>query len=165
MSDVEVILLPRRVVHRVREEAHRLGLGFDEYVVEMLSRSLDPRDRALEYIEAAASLLEQARRELEKGDVRQAAEKLWGAAALSVKAYAYWREGKRLASHGELWRYTSILRKELGKWVYTAWNAGQAMHVCFYEGWCTEEHVEDALDHIGRLVRAVSEKIKGEAGK
>ncbi len=48
-----------------------------------------------------------------KGDVQQAAEKLWGAAALAVKAYASWREGKRLASHRELWEYSKKLINEL----------------------------------------------------
>ena len=37
-----------------------------------------------------------------------------------MKAYAYWREGKRLASHGELWRYVDVLTEELGGWVHDA---------------------------------------------
>lgn len=40
-------------------------------------------------METALDLLEEAREELGKGNVRQAAEKLWGAAALAVKAHAY----------------------------------------------------------------------------
>lgn len=39
-------------------------------------------------------LLEQARRELEKGDIRHAAEKTCVASALAVKAYAF---GKRIS--------------------------------------------------------------------
>ena len=51
---------------------------------------------------AAEDLLGEPREELSKSNIRQVAEKLWSAAALAVKAYAYWREGKRLSNHGEL---------------------------------------------------------------
>ena len=64
---------------------------------------LIPRERARGHVEAAEELLEQAREELGRGDGGQAAEKLLGAAALAVKAYAYWRESRRLVSHRGLW--------------------------------------------------------------
>jgi len=41
---------------------------------------------------------------------------VWGAAALAVKAYALWREGRRLAGHRELWEYKSIVADEVGGW-------------------------------------------------
>lgn len=51
-------------------------------------------------------LLKDAKEESGKGDVCQAAEKTWGAVALAIKAYAAWyKDKKRLASHGELWEY------------------------------------------------------------
>jgi hypothetical protein len=66
--------------------------------------------------------------------VRQAAERVWGVVALAVKAYAYWRDGRRLISHGELWEYMRRMAKEMGSWVRDAWNAGNTMNICFYEG-------------------------------
>lgn len=45
-------------------------------------------------------LIGRAREELAKGNIRQAAENVWGAAALAVKAYAAWKEGRRLVSLG-----------------------------------------------------------------
>ncbi|RLG85451.1 MAG: hypothetical protein DRO39_05560 [Thermoprotei archaeon] len=158
----EAILLPRRVVRRLREAAERQGMSLEEYLLEVLSQGLDPRDRAREYAEAAEELLERAREELRKGDVRQAAEKAWGAAALVVKAYALWREGRRLSSHGELWEYSRKLMDELGGWVSDAWAQASAMHVCFYEGWCTDRHVEEALKRIERLVKSVEERVRAE---
>lgn len=155
------ITLPRSVVERIRQEARRLGVSLEEYVVEALLRDFDPRDRALEYLETAKTLLEKAREEFGRGDLRQAAEKLWGACALTIKAYAEWREGRRLTSHGELWRYKDIVADELGSWVRDSWNAGSAMHTCFYEGWCTGRDVENALKHIERLVREVEARLKG----
>ncbi len=152
----EAITVRGRLARRVREEAEKQGMTPEEYLVELLASGLDPRDRARDYIEAAMELLEQAREELGRGDVRQAAEKLWGAAALAVKAYAYWREGRRLTSHRELWEYKRRLEDELGKWVYDAWMAANGMHTCFYEAWCSRRDVEEAMKRIRRLVEAVA---------
>ena len=155
-----IISIPRRIAERARREAEKLGLGLEEYVIELLTQDLDPRDRAIEYIEAAKELLEEARGELEKDNVRQAAEKTWGAAALTVKAYACWRESKRLTSHGELWRYARKVAEELGKWIDHAWNEANAMHICFYEGWCQKEQVEAALEQAEKLIKEIETRIK-----
>ncbi len=152
----EVIVLRGQLARRVREKAEKQGISVDEYVVELLSQGLDPRDRAREYVEAAKDLLEEAREELGRGNVRQAAEKLWGAAALAIKAYAYLREGRRLTSHGELWEYKRKLEDELGEWVHDSWASATEMHVCFYEGWCVEKDVENAYKRIERLVKEIS---------
>ena len=157
-----VLKLPPSLVKRLREKAESRGLSFEEYVLELLSSDLDPRERAREYIEAAMDLLKQAREELEKGGIRQAAEKLWGATALAVKAYAWWREGKRLASHGELWECMRRMAREIGKWIRDAFYAGHAMHTCFYEGWCNEEDVGEAFERIERLVRVVKDTVTTE---
>ena len=156
----QVIVVRGRTAERVREEAEKLGLSVEEYVIELLSQGLDPKDKAVEYVEAAEELLNEAREELRMGDARQAAEKLWVAGALAVKAYAYWRNGKRLSSHGELWEYKRKLVKELGKWASNAWAQANTMHTCFYEKWCAREDVEDALEQVEKLVREVASRIK-----
>ncbi len=155
-----VIVIRGRLAKRVREEAEKLGISVDEYLVELLSHGLGPRDKAMEYIEAAKELLVKAREELSKGNLRQAAEKLWSATALVVKVYAYWKDGKRLTSHGDLWEYKRKLEEELGEWVSDAWNAGNTMHICFYEGWCTEKDISTAYKRIEKLVKEVSSQIK-----
>ncbi len=155
-----VIAVTERVARRIREEARKLGISVEEYILELVTQGLDPRDRALEYVEVAKELLEQAREELRKGDVRQAAEKVWGAAALAVKAYASWREGRRLASHRELWEYLDKIAAELGGWVIHAWHDANAMHTCFYEGWCTVRSVEAALEQVGEFIKEVSIRVK-----
>ncbi len=151
--------LPRFILEKARREAEKLGMSIEEYLLEVMSRDLDPREKSREFIEAAKKLLDAAVKELRKGDVRQAAEKTWGAAALSVKAYAYWREGRRLASHGELWEYVEVIARELGDWVRNSWNEATAMHVCFYEGWCQEKQVEAAVKQVEKLVNGVMKKI------
>jgi hypothetical protein len=154
------VVLRGRIAGRVREEAEKLGLSVEEYLVELVSQNLDPEERALQYIEAAEDLLVEAREELDKGNVRQAAEKLWGAATLAIKAYAYWKEGRRLTSHGELWEYMRRLEEELGEWVHDAWMNATAMHVCFYEGWCTGKDISIASKRIEKLVKEVASIVK-----
>jgi len=154
------ITVPKRVAKRIREEARRLGVTSEEYLIELITQGLDPKDRAVEYIESAKELLQQSREELEGGNVRQAAEKAWCAAALAVKAYAEWREGRKLASHGELWEYKRIMQKEVGEWVHNAWMNATGMHICFYEGWCARKDVENAYKRIEKLVKEIASKIK-----
>ena len=149
----QVIIVRGWLAQRVREEAEKLGVSVEEYLVELLSQNLDPEGRVVEYIGAAEDLLREAREGLSKGNVRQAAEKLWGAAALVIKAYAYWKDGRRLSSHGELWEYKRKLEDEIGEWVGDAWMHANGMHTCFYEGWCTSREVESAIKKIERLVR------------
>ena len=160
-AEEPVIIVRGRVAKRVREEAKKLGISVDEYFIDLITQGLDPKDRALEYAESAEELLTEAEEELKKGNVRQAAEKVWRAAALAVKAYAYWKEGKRLASHGDLWEYKRRLAEELGKWVHNSWASATEMHVCFYEGWCDREEVENDLEQVRRLVKEVINRIRG----
>jgi len=125
------IRLPKKVVERLENEATKLGLTLEEYLVELISEHLDPISRAYEYIEVARDLLEQAGRELSEGGIRQAAGKIWGSVVLAVKAYADFSEGRRLGSHGELWEYTKTLMKVFGDWVYDSWMATNGMYICF----------------------------------
>ncbi len=156
----ESLVIRGRLARRVREEAERLGVSIDEYLVEVLSQNLDPKDRAWEYVEAAEDLLREAEEELKKGNVRQAAEKLWGTAALAVKAYAYLKEGRRLASHGELWEYKRKIEDELGEWVHDSWASATEMHVCFYEGWCEGRDVAIAKKRVERLVKEIASLVR-----
>jgi len=52
-----VIVVRGRIAGRVHEEAKKLGVSVDEYVIELLSQCLDPRIRAIKYIDAAEELL------------------------------------------------------------------------------------------------------------
>ncbi len=156
---LESVSIPRGIAERLRVEAARLGLSLEEYLVELALQSLDPLERAQEYIKASRELLERAREEAEMGEVRQAAEKLWGSASLAIKAFAAWREGRRLTSHGELWEYRRVVERELGDWVYDAWMAANGMHTCFHEGWCNAEDVKRALERVEKLVHEVARRL------
>ncbi len=155
-----MITVAGRIAKRIREEARRLGMASQEYLVELVTQGLGPGGRVVEYVESAKELLEGAREGLGRGDVRQVAEKAWGAAALVVKAYAEWREGRRLTSHKELWEYKRVMERDVGEWVHNAWMNAVGMHVCFYEGWCVWEDVGRSLEEIARLVEGVERRVK-----
>ncbi|MGC9131762.1 MAG: PaREP1 family protein, partial [Pyrobaculum sp.] len=111
---MEAIYLPSALARRLRALAESEAVSLEDYLLEIALSNTDPRGRARAYAEVALDLLRAAGEELGTGDFRQASEKIWGAAALAVKAYAYWRDGARLASHGELWRYKDKIAAELG---------------------------------------------------
>jgi len=154
------IAVPESIAKRIREAAERLGVAPEEYILELVSKDLDPEERAREYIEAARDLVARAREELGKGDLRQASEKIWGACALAIKAHALARRGLRLESHRDLWLYKNEVAKELGDWVRAAFLKADSMHKNFYEGLATREDVEDSLREVEKLVIAISEAIE-----
>ncbi|MGC9170093.1 MAG: PaREP1 family protein [Thermoproteus sp.] len=157
---MEYLALPVSVAERLRRKAVEEGISLEDYVLDRLLSDVDPPGRAIAYADAALELLKTAEEELGKGDLRQASEKIWGAAALAVKAYAYWREGVRLSSHGELWRYKDKIAAELGDWVHDAWAQANAMHINFYEGWATPESVRQAMNRVKKLVEEIVRRVR-----
>lgn len=160
MSDSVTVRIPKGVLKTLESEARKVGLGVEEYIIDLILREADPAERSTKYIEASQTLLREAKEELRRGNVRQAAEKVWGAAALAIKAHADVVAGKRLTSHAELWEYSEVVEEELGNWVYDAWMAANGMHTCFYEGWCTEKKVREAIERVERLVNEIAKRIK-----
>jgi uncharacterized protein (UPF0332 family) len=156
---MESLQIPKRLMQTLRRRAEELGVTPEEFLIELMVDAVDPGEQSQAYIDAAREMLEQAKKELGSGDLRQASEKIWGAAALALKAHAYARERRRLASHSELWQHKSRIAEELGDWVDDAWNAANAMHINFYEGWADARSVERALGWVERFVDTVQRAI------
>jgi len=156
------IKVPSRAAELLLKEARSRGLHIQDIVLEKLEADLDPKDKAQDYMEVSLLLLNEAKQELDKGDLRQASEKIWGAAALAIKAHAYWNRGIRLSSHSELWEYKEELVKAFGNWVRDSWTAAVHMHINFYEGWATKNDVKDAYEKVSRLIKEIRKEIKPE---
>jgi len=159
------IVLPRAVAERLRKKAREEGVTLSEYVIELLSRELSPEDRAREYIRTALEIVDQVLREIERGDLRQISERIWEAATLAIKAYAYAIEGRRLMNRGELWQYKDRLAREVGDWVHDAWAHATEMHVNYYEGWATRETVEKAAKMVKDLIETILRKLEKKLGE
>jgi len=108
------------------------------------------------YHEACLLLLAQAESELAQGDVRQASEKAWGAAAQIVKAVAQQRSWPH-QSHASLYRAVDQLTVETGDQQITdLFQVANALHTNFYENWQTRNNVELGLIAVRRFVDKLS---------
>ena len=100
----------------------------------------------------ARTLLAQGRGELASGDVRQAAEKGWGAAAQIVKAVAN-RCGWRHRSHALLFEAVDALVDETGDDdIDRLFKVASALHVNFYEDWSSAASIARGLDDVEGLL-------------
>ena len=104
------------------------------------------------YLEASVLLLAQAETELAGGDVRQASEKGWGAAAQAVKAVAKQRDWPH-RSHASLYRTVDRLANETGDGsLSNLFQIANALHQNFYEDWDTPGNVGRAIDAMQSFV-------------
>ena len=149
------ITLPEVIIKELRRRARRVGASIEEYLFDVLMSDEEPVERAEKYLKGAEELVEEARRELEEGDLRQASEKIWGACALAIKAHALAKRGVMLESHRDLWEYKNEVAKELGEWVRAVFRQADSMHKNFYENVATREDVEDTLREVEKLVTTV----------
>ena len=100
----------------------------------------------------ANEFLTKARAHLTEGDLLQASEKGWGAAARMVKAVADTR-GWPHGSHRDLFRAVDRLADESSvPQLKTLFRSAGTLHQNFYEGWMAVEDVADGLRDVEELV-------------
>ncbi len=107
----------------------------------------------IEYHNAAGrDFMAKAWKYFHEGDLVQASEKGWGAAAQMVKAAAEVR-GWRHQSHGELYQAIDMLADESDdEHLRELFHAASALHINFYEGWMPRRMVGSGLGQVGHLV-------------
>ncbi len=104
------------------------------------------------YRSASAELLIQADAELAAGDVRQASEKGWGAAAQAVKSVCVQRDWPH-DSHALLHQAVSRIVEETDDdSVLHMFSVANLLHVNFYENWLDEGTVVRGLVAVRRLI-------------
>ena len=100
------------------------------------------------YQVASRQLLRQGKAELAAGDVRQASEKGWGAAAQIVKSIAE-RRAWQHRNDAALFTAVSRLVNETGdEDISLLFAVANSLHVNFYENW-------EEADNVGRHLAAV----------
>ena len=156
--------IPGKLLDKLREEAEKLGVPIEGLIIERLGGTMDPKSGAMTYWEASQQLLKEAEEELHKGDLRQASEKMWGAAALAVKAAAYLLEGRRLRSHSEIREYVVKLAGEKlrDEDVRRLFQVATSMHINFYENWAPREEVEGSLRDVREFLDKIAAIILAE---
>ncbi|MDI6884775.1 MAG: PaREP1 family protein [archaeon] len=157
---VTYIILPKKLGEKLRARAEERGYLPEELGVELLRKSLnedlDPEDLAEHYQALSEKYLRDAKEVLNKGDLVQASEKLWGATALAVKMVAA-KRGLKLEKHGALWQFIDRLSRETGdEELITLFGEANALHRNFYE----DEMTQKAVEVIGKNTEKLIEKLK-----
>ena len=94
------------------------------------------------------------------GDVRQASEKGWGAAAQMVKAVAEQR-GWDHTGHALLYQTVRHLVQETGDTqLATLFHVASSLNSNFYENWLPIELVQSGLEDIGQLVEKLEQLLQ-----
>ena len=107
------------------------------------------------YREASRRLLAQAHTELEAGDLQQASEKAWGAAAQMVKAAATLR-GWEHDQHRHLWVAARELSNEAeDRDIQDLFGAAHNLHTNFYENTFDADWAALNVQRVERLVEKV----------
>ena len=107
---------------------------------------------AEQYLRTSRRFLAQAQEEFNKGDMLQASEKAWGAAALAVKATAEQR-GWGHNTHARLFENIKRVSQETeDAELYDLFHIANSLHQNFYEGWQTESFVQRGIQRVRVLV-------------
>lgn len=104
------------------------------------------------YQSTAQELLDKAREALAQGDLLQASEKGWGAAAQITKAVAAARRWPH-NGHSLLFATNTRLVRETGdQRLAELFRIANGLHQNFYEQWYDEAHVAGALQNVAEYV-------------
>lgn len=104
------------------------------------------------YSAASRELLRKAQEALAQGDLVQASEKGWGAAAQMVKAVAESR-GWPHNGHRELFEVVRRLIQETAdRRIGSLFHTANSLHSNFYENWMSRELVEGGLEDVSEIL-------------
>ena len=110
----------------------------------------------LDHIATSHRFILQADAELAAGDLLQASEKGWGAAAHAMKAIAE-EHGWRHDSHARLFTIARRLARETGRSeIIELFYVASDTHKNFYEGKMTKENIAVGLAKIRTLLEILS---------
>ena len=105
-----------------------------------------------DYPVGSRAMMTQSRTELAQGDLQQASEKGWGAAAQMMKAVAEargWQHGR----HRHLHQTASRLRAETGDGdIYRYFQIAGSLHENFYENQMAAQDIDQSLQDVERLL-------------
>ncbi len=112
------------------------------------------------YSSASRGFLAQAREELDRGDLTQASENGWGAAAQMVKAVAERRSWEH-NGHALLYEVVRRLVEDTGDiQLGTLFHVTGNLHSNFYEDWLPQEMVQSGLDSVMEMVDRLEQLLR-----
>ena len=142
----------------IRELATASGWSIDDIVEELKNLDVDPSERVERYRTLFENYYREALERKERGDTKQAGEKIWGAVTALIKLYAatkgiltiHWSIGKldSFVENNIEARYRKLFRDLLDK--------AHMLHEHFYEGYLSSRGFEERWREVVELI----EKIK-----
>jgi len=143
----------------IREVAEATGWGVDDVIEEFKSLDVDPSERVERYRSLFETYYREALAHREKGDTRQAGEKMWGAVIALIKLYAatkgiyvsHWNLPKLyyfVENNVEV-KYRNTFMKLL--------NQAFVLHTHFYEAHLSSTAFEIQWEEVVKLVEEVRE--------
>jgi hypothetical protein len=109
------------------------------------------------HTEVSRQFIGEAEKYLVQGDLLQASEKAWGAAARKVKAIAEDR-GWEHKGHGHLFAAIGNIVAETGQTELRGlFREANALHINFYEGWLTTQDVSESLEAVKELLELLEQ--------
>jgi hypothetical protein len=159
--EVTYIILPKRLGEKLKEKAEEKGYLPEELGVELvrnsLNEELDPEDLVEQYKALSEKYFTEAKEFLARGDLVQASEKLWGAAALAVKMAAA-KRGLKLEKHGSIWEFVSRLSRESeDRDIVRFFHIANSLHRNFYEAQMNKEALEIATQDVEKFIAKLRE--------
>ena len=127
--------LARYIAVKAREK----GVSVEELLASLLADELDRDDRVKLYIDLHERLVAEAKDYMNKGDLIQAGEKLWGALCALLSAIAELR-GWRHFSHRDYNDVVENLAAELGEpELSVMFASAERLHANYYHGFLRPE--------------------------
>lgn len=150
------VTLPQKLSEKLREKAEETDSLLEELAVEMIFKGLgeevDPKDLTEHYRVLSDKYLREGKEFLSKQDLVQASEKLWGAAALTVKMVSA-KRGIKLEKHGSLWDFVSKISKERGdEEIVRFFGEASTLHRNFYENEMDKGAIEIMAKSVENLI-------------
>ena len=113
------------------------------------------------YLRTSRQFIVQAQEEFDRGDMLQASEEAWGAAAQAVKATAEQR-GWEHNSHARLFENVKRVSRETGdSELHDLFHVANSLHQNFYEGWQTDDSVRRGILRVKILVDRLTALVTG----
>ena len=118
---------------------------------------VDGKSKSAEYyIRTSRRFLAQAQEESDRGDLLQASEKAWGAAAQAVKATAETR-GWEHGTHARLFENVKRISHETSDpELFDLFHVANSLHQNFYEGWQADDFVQRGIQRVKVLVERLN---------
>ena len=112
---------------------------------------------AEQYRSTSTHLFDQAMVELETGDLIQASEKLWGAAAQALKCVAE-RRGWKHNSHAQFYNIMAeIERDDTSSELRRDFDSAAQLHTNFYEDWLDEDQIRRRAEDVRHFVEQLDQ--------